>query len=314
MSICGPQTTVSVSNDTAATVATATSIYSGAGIVIGVLGKLGGISLPSWVPAIVLSAAAQTAIVIAAVAIATVAAIAQIYSDRCKTQSGIPNQCFSGIVNDIIPAFSTTTDAIFPFSSLHDRVDVVVRSVYFDELRQYGKSVYCINTVPTMSPVLIAFYHNAQVCAAGAGAVTGAVVGGIVGTLLGVAAYVALGCVSIIFCIFCLIVAALIALAAAIAGAVIASQAAKAATKSSGPTETSGNAEQQIHVGDIVTVIGNLISAGFLAGEAVLWWTTSTALIDTLETPPPFSTEMADAAFANGKVDSCLTSSNPPIM
>jgi hypothetical protein len=308
MPICGPQTTSSLGTDASQAVATVSEVWSVAGAILGIL-KLGPSLFPSWFPAISLTAAGQVAVAAALVAIATIAVIIQIYSDRCSSKTGIPD-CFSGVVNDIVPAFSSTTDAIFPFVAVHDRVDVVVRSIYIEELRTYSQYVYCLDTAPVMSPVLMAFYHNAQLCAAGAGAVAGAVVGGIVGTLLAAAAWTALGCVTIIFCLFALIIAALIALAAVIVGAVIGSQAAKAATSSTKPS-TSGPHSQALHVGDVVTVQGNLIVATFLQGEAVYWWTTDTALHGHINSNPPFSTTDADNAFSSVP-DSCPIS-NPPI-
>jgi hypothetical protein len=310
MPVCGPQVPPSLNTDTAQTIGTVTTVYGVAGTVIGLLGKFGGsISLPSWLT-FATAPVFSVGLFAAAVVIATVWVIAQTFSDRCSSIAGIPD-CFSGIIDKIVPAFSSTTDAIFPYTAMHDRVEVVVGTAYHAELAHNAKYVYCNDTLPSNSPVLIAYYHNAQICAAGAGAVAGAVVGGIVGVLLAAAAWTALGCVSIIFCLFALIIAALIALAAAIAGAVIGSQAAKAATGSAAPKSSGPNAVT-LNVGDIVSVQGNLITATFLEGESVYWWTTNTFLAGAWPGSAPFTTADADAAWPIGS-DPCRAGPNPPI-
>jgi hypothetical protein len=228
---------------------------------------------------------------------ATVITVLAFYWDRCLGSPDGKDVCTAGVINEIVKSFSSTSEQIFWFTAQHPRIDVVVKSEYWDEVVQLALFVKCAND-SERSPILQGFYHSDQVCAVGLGSLIGAVVGGVLGILAGVAIAAAIGCAaSGPFYILCLILAILVA---AIVAAVITLIGAGVGGGIAGgiagtdepPSDDSGNV---LHEGDYVSTFGKLITYGELDGARVYWFVERTVLHGHSSGSPQFSYTDPDA-------------------
>lgn len=256
--------------------------------------------------------AGSTIYPLAAAAVAAAAVVATVIYfavERCDHPSG-EKGCMAGVIESLAPAFTASaTDAVFAFSSQHDRVDVVVKKDFWDLIDAQSDYVFCSQN--DQSPIVPCFYYNPAVCNAGIGASVGATVGAVAGLLIAAAAVAAIGCATWILCILALIVAIIIAVAAAILGAVAGGQIGKAATPQPGPM-SSGNElilPQPLNAGDYVTEQGTLAKSGDLNNALVFYFVEHTTLHGHSLGSPSFSHTDPDQ---NLTPDACPVSS-PPI-
>jgi hypothetical protein len=226
------------------------------------------------------------------------------YFKRCLEDPDGLDACSAGVVNGIVESFDSPVNEVFPFTAMHDRVDVVVKSIYWNLVQENAQFVKCAGD-PDASPVLQGFYYSDEVCAAALGATIGAAAGAVVGIIVA-AAIAAIGCATIILCILAILVAALIAAGAALAGAFIGGQIGKAIAGDSDPTATGGNT---IQTGDYVTTKGNLITSGDFDGARVYWFVEETTLHGRSTGAPQFSFTDPDTNL----IDDACPHEVPPI-
>lgn len=243
----------------------------------------------------------------AAGALITIAVVFDFWNKRCLSNPDTQRSCSSGVIQQTVPAFSSATDEIFPFTAMHDRVDVVVKCAYWFRVENLAAFIFC-NTDSDMSPMLRCYYKSSKVCAAGAGSTIGAVVGGVAGAFLGafvggVIVGAAVCAASLIYYAICLIVAvivaAIIAAACALAGAFAGGQIGKAAASDPGPSASDGSVLVQ---GDYITTQGGLITSGDDQGARVYWFVDTTTLHGRSVEPSPFSHTDPDAMLT---MDAC---------
>lgn len=188
---------------------------------------------------------------------------------RCNPVKG-QSECVAGVVGNTVEAFSGDFDEFLPFIAMHDRIDVIVKSNYWNVVESGNAKVFCTDEdYPRKSAIIRCYYYTEQVCAAARGAAIGAALGAIVGMVVAALVTAAL-CVTVILCIFALILAALIASAAALAGAAIGGQIGKAISGGESPSDNMGKV---ISIGDLITIInGNMLQTGYDDGANVFWW------------------------------------------
>lgn len=206
---------------------------------------------------------------------------------RCLQSPDGLNTCTAGVVDNIVRAFDSPTDYLYPFIAQHDMVSVVVQCQYWPIVEQAAQYIYC-NT-STGSPEIRCYYKNDAVCATDLGSVIGAVAAGIAGIVLGILAGAAIGCVgagpAYVFClIIACIIAALIAGVLALAGAIIGGDVAHIITGDTRPTDDHGNV---ISVGDYLTACGTTIINGDDNHARTYWFVQTSALHGTSSSPPP---------------------------
>jgi len=204
---------------------------------------------------------------------------------RCKTDWPGEPGCMSGVIESITLAFSGN-DVFIPFASQHDRVDVVVKSAYWDLIDAQSPYVFC--SARDNSPMIPAFYYNSAVCDAGVGGVLGAAAGVAIGAYFAAAAVAAIGCATVILCIIALIVAALIVAAVTIIVALMGSQIAAQVASTSGPA-LSDDPSSLLKVGEYVTIQGNLMKNDDLNGALVFYFATKTTGYGFSMNQPSFS-------------------------
>lgn len=254
----------------------------------GVLGLVGGLgTLLGWFsnPAahIVFTAgpyAFTTAIVAgsAAGALLTAGFVFVSALDRLRSREG-KKACYAGVADLFVPAFDSGWDTVFPFTAQHDRVDVVVKPMYWNLVElPPSEYVYC-NSDSLQSPVLRTYYYSDKIEGAMIGAMVGAAAGAIGGFIVGLLAGVAIGCAGgPILCalafLVALIVAAAIVLAAAFAGGNIG----RAVAGSDSPTGSpaGGSGSQELSRGDYVSINGNLVVYPEDNNAIISWWEEST--------------------------------------
>ncbi|MDZ7968763.1 MAG: hypothetical protein RM368_28060 [Nostoc sp. DedSLP03] len=220
--------------------------------------------------------------------------------NRCQQGRGLPT-CVAGVVSNIEESFGDALQEIFPFSGQHTRVDVTVKSFFWNVLEQSNAYVFCTEaSFPKRSEIMRSYYYTERVCNAVTGSLIGATAGGIAGIIAGAVVAAAIGCATVILCIFALLLAALIAAGAALAGALAGGQIAKAVSDNNMPTTSSGSS---IGIGDLVTVNGNMEQRDYDDKANVLWWAQSTSLHGRVldGTPQPFSyCEIDDQLMVDG--------------
>lgn len=219
-----------------------------------------------------ISAAAVVWIAAVAGALITLAVVIDFYRLRCGSHPRTLSACSSGVLEAIIPAFNSTTDEIFPFTAMHDRIDVVVKCMYWFLVENNAAFVEC-NNDPDMSPILRCYYHNDKVCGAGVGAIVGAVVGAVGGIFLavlagGAIASIACGPFAWLCLILAVIVALIVAAACVLIGALAGGQIGKAASSAGPPAADDGNT---LSVMDYVTTAGGLLTSGDDDGARIYW-------------------------------------------
>jgi hypothetical protein len=198
------------------------------------------------------------------------------------------------VIQRIVPAFSSATDQIFPFTAMHDRIDVVVKCVYWFLVENNAAMVIC-NTDPDMSPILRGYYKSNKVCGAGVGAIVGAAIGAAVGIFLGVLAGGAIASIAcgpfawlcaIIVVILAVLVALVVAVACVLAGAFAGGQIGRAAASGGPPAADDGSI---LMISDYVTTSGGLLTSGDDDGARVYWFVSKTTLHGASLLPSPFS-------------------------
>jgi hypothetical protein len=231
-------------------------------------------------------AAAATLIQWAAVAgaIITFTVVSVFYWKRCHDKPRGLNACSAGVINGTQTSFDSVSDNVFPFTAMHDRVDVVVKSQYWSLVESNALSIRCAGD-SLQSPLIQCFYESPEVCGAGVGSLVGGVAGVVGGIIAGAAVGAAIGCATVILCIFALLAAFLIAAAAVLLGALIGGQLGKAAA---GDTDPSVEGEL-LGVGDYITTKGNVITHGDFDGARVYWFVKETSLHGRSLASPDFS-------------------------
>lgn len=258
------------------------------GIIAGLAGAVGGVVKGLETVGTIgvsLGGAAGGAVSGALAAIAVIIIIAVYAFDRCIGTDGL-RECIAGVVSEIVQDFSEWTEELFPFTAMHDRVDVVVKSRYWDVVEDGQAKVHCTDEAPPRrSEIMRTYFFTKRVCDTMTGAQIGVTVGAVGGVIAAAAIGAAIGCATVILCIFALILAALVAAIAALVGALIGGQIAKAISDETSPT--SGGVE--IAVGDLITIHGNMVKREFDENANVLWWASSSALSGTTPTSIPSS-------------------------
>jgi hypothetical protein len=295
---CGPNPNISIKDE---------SLAFYIGIVLSILtGTLGVAAILAALEVAGLTASSLFAAA-AAAGIATFFSIYNSYWARCIYEPEGEGACSAGIIDEVVPSFSSAVEYIFPFTAMHNRVDVVIKSKYWPLVS--GASFIKCNAIK--SPIIQCYYKTEKVCNAGLGSVIGAAVGAFVGAVLGIevaAAFLAscaLTSVLLFFCILlALIIAALIAagctLVGAIAGGWVGMLASGTSPQPSG--DTSGGVLQ---VGDYVTTRGKLTEDPIVSSKRakVYWFVFMTSQEGHFNGyPPPYSHEVPDD---NYKPDAC---------
>lgn len=223
--------------------------------------------------------------------------------DRCIQGDG-NRVCVAGVISHLENSFSSVSDEILPFTAMHDRVDVVVKSRFWDIVEDSNAFVHCTDhEFPQRSEIQRCYYFEPRVCEAAQAGVVGAALGGAAGVAAGAAIAAAIGCLTIVLCIVALIVAALVAATAALIGAFIAGQVAKTAAGDTDPTSSGG---QPVVVGDLVSVRGNRKLREHDENAGVLWWVSQTDLHGRIS-------DGASRPFTYCDVDDELTSESCPL-
>ena len=246
---------------------------------IGALGIFGQIAVEGGIISIggvAIGGAAAGGVIAAALVVIAIIVVVGLYAlDRCVAGDGL-RECIAGVVHEIVESFSGTLDNIFPFTAMHDRIDVVVKSRYWDVVEHGNANVYCTDAItPQRSEIMRCYYFDDQVCNAAQAGIYGATIGGVAGIIAAAIATAAIGCATVILCILALIVAVLIAAVAALVGALAAGQIARATTDESSPIADSGIA---ISVGDLVSVTGNMVRREYDDKANVMWFEEQTNL------------------------------------
>ena len=215
----------------------------------------------------------------------TFAVVTVFYYKRCHEDPDRRPACSSGVVNECVPSFNSGWDEAFPFTAMHDRVDVVVKSRYWALVETNALYVKCADD-DCDSPIIQGFYESEEVCAAGLGSTIGGGAGLVGGIIAGAAIGAAIGCATVILCIFAVLAAFLIAAIAVLVGALLGGQIGKAAAGDSEPTAEGGTA---IDLGHYVTTEGGLVTHGDVDGARVYWFVERTVLHGRSSGTPQFS-------------------------
>lgn len=269
------------------------TVLTAIGSLIGILGKTSTITIQG----IAAPAAVWIGAVIGAVLACTT--VFDCYRLRCLAHLDTLAACSAGVVEQVVPAFNRVSDRIFPFTAQHDRIDVVVKCLYWPLVQLDADFVQC-NGDPGKSPILRGYYHNAKVCGAGFGATIGAGIGAVGGILLGALAGAAIGGATIILCLLAQLTALIVAAATAIIAAVAGGQIGRAAA--GGPPSPMADDDNTIHSGDYVTTRGGLLTSGADDGARVYWFVEHTTLHGRSTSSSPFDHTDPDANLA---IDAC---------
>ena len=196
--------------------------------------------------------------------------------DRCQGSDEGFTECAAGVVQSVVQDFNSVWDEIFPFTAMHDRIDLVVKSKYWDKVENNAVHVFCTDEpTPRRSEIMRCYYFTDRVCNAARGATVGAAAALIPAIYAGAAVAAAVGCATVILCLLAIVLAALIAAAAVLVGAIVGGQIGKAASDDTSPIDDSGT---EISVGDLITVNGKLMTRGFDEGANVMYWVESSSL------------------------------------
>ena len=217
---------------------------------------------------------------------------------RCLSSPEALDGCSAGVINGAVPSFSSTSEQVLAFNAQHDRVDVVVKSTYWDLLETNASWIFCAGDRDE-SPLIHSYYKDPDVCAAGLGATIGAGVGVVGGILLGCLAGAAIGCATVILCILAILVALIVAAATVIVAAVIGGQIGRAVVRGTAPSASTGEA---LRTGDYVTTKGSIVALDDDNGARVYWFVTDTTLHGRSAGSPEFSFHDPDA---NLNPDAC---------
>ncbi len=220
-----------------------------------------------------------------AVAFVTLIVISNSAKDRCNP-SKAESQCVAGVVNNIVPSFSSGLDEWAPWQAMHDRVDLVVKSFYWQIVELGNAYVFCTDEPrPRRSEILRCYFFEQRVCDAANGAVTGAAVA-VVPAVLAAAGIAALMCVTVVLCLLGLLIAAIVAAAIVLGGAAIGGQIAKSNSENADPTADTG---QTLAIGHLITVNGPMEPRGYDEGANAIYWATGAQFHGMSMSPQPFS-------------------------
>jgi hypothetical protein len=218
-------------------------------------------------------------------ALVTYATVVLFYAERCLDNPATLKSCSAGVIQAVIPAFNSATDELFPFTAMHDRVDVVVKCEYWPLVVTNSLFVEC-NVDPDTSPMIRCYYKTSAVCAAGLGSTIGGGVGVVGGILLGVLAGAAIGCATVILCIFALLAALIIAAVTVLVAALVGGLIGQAAAGGSNPATASDGTV--LTVGDYVSTCGGVLTSGDDDGSRVYWFVNTTILHGKSSGSAPF--------------------------
>ncbi|HET7234121.1 MAG TPA: hypothetical protein VFJ16_29175 [Longimicrobium sp.] len=232
--------------------------------------------------------------------IAVIIVVGVFVADRCTQGDGLP-ECVAGVVNEVVESFDDAGSNLFPFAAMHDRVDLVLKSRFWDSAEDGGAPTFCTaEEIPRRSEILRCYFFDAQVCNAAKGALIGAGVGAVAGVFLAAAAAAAIGCATVIFCLLALLIALIIAAVTALVCAFAGGQIGRAATPASSPSTPGGSGGgHTLAVGDYVTLHGNLRRREHDNNANTLWWVSSASLSGHVSDsiPRPFSYCEVDDEF-----------------
>lgn len=210
--------------------------------------------------------------------------------NRCWPREG-GVRCWAGVVNGVTESFDSNWDVVFPSGAMHPRVDVVVKTRFWDLTTQGAGLVLCSPPPPGIgSPMIQTFYKSSAVCGAAAGAMFGAAVG--VGGAVAIAVSIgAIGCLTIILCLLALLIAAIVGAVIALIGAAAGGAIGRALGGNDAPTASGGG---EIATGDLVTVNGKLLTMEEFDLANVGWWGQSTTIHGSVFSSPPYSDAQAE--------------------
>lgn len=249
--------------------------------------------------------------------LATIFTISVFADNRCSLpgkslyyESKGLSECIAGVVYEIVEGFSDWVEEIFPFTAMHDRIDLVVKSKFWATVEDSAEKVYCTGEYPYRSVIMRCYYYDRRVCNAVKGALLGAGVSFLPAVVVGAAIAAAL-CTSGILCLLGIVLAALAAIIIVLAGAATGGQIGKGneiSDDSPLAEDTEGKSEE-ISVGDYLTVRGNMVPRSFDGNANVIWWVSHTNLHGKAgaDLRRPFSYCEIDGEF----VDSCELPTGP---
>jgi hypothetical protein len=238
-------------------------------------------------------------------AIALIVMIGLFVDDRCIPKKGL-SECAAGVVVGVLDSFDEALDELLPFSAMHDRVDLLAKSRFWDVIEDGQAFVHCTDQEPPRrSEILRCYFYDRRVCGAAQGALYGGIVGGVGGIIAAAAIAAAIGCATIILCIFALIAAILIAAAAVLIGALAGGQIGKAASTDDDPTAAGGEA---IANGQLVTIRGNMVRREYDESANVLYFARQADFHGMSASPQPFSYCEIDDELA---MDGCERAPDP---
>lgn len=241
-----------------------------------------------------------TGLWVAAAAVAVVVSYAawKSYSRTCSDQDGT-SRCLSGVVN----ALHREEESVIPFRGDHPHVDLVIRSKYWNIISLNAKTVFCSETddPDTDSPVLKAFFHSDEVCAAALGAAIGATVGAAVGAVAGVAvggATLAACTLTGPFAFLCAAAAlVLMALTVAIGAALGAALGGEIGRALSDGVDFDNLDGRSIEVGDFISVQGPTARNDDMKGAVVQFFVKAWAKLGAIGTTGEYSYVDAETGF-----------------
>ena len=233
-----------------------------------------------------------------AVAVTTFIVVFLSARERCTNSAAEP-QCVAGVVERVVESFSEARDEWAPWQAKHDRVDLIVKSFFWQIVEVGAAYVYCTEApFPRQSEIMRCYFYDRRVCAAAMGATVGAAVGAVAG-IIAAAAIAAALCITVILCIFGLVLAAFVAAAIVLGGAAIGGQIGKAGSMDEDPVSDTG---QAIVIGHLLTVNGPMERRGYDNGANVIYWVSAAQLHGTSTSPQPFSYCEINDEFEDGCV------------
>jgi hypothetical protein len=219
-------------------------------------------------------------------AVALIIMIGLFVDDRCLGDKGLA-ECASGVVTGVLDSFDSALDELLPFSAMHDRVDLLAKSRFWDAIEDGEAFVFCTEQeTPRRSELLRCYFYDSRVCGAAQGALFGGIAGGVGGIIAAAAIAAAIGCATLILCLFALLLAVLVAAVAVLVGALIGGQIGKAVSTDNDPTAATGEA---IAVGQLVTVRGNMVRREYDNAANVLYFARQADFHGMSISPQPFS-------------------------
>ncbi len=254
------------------------------GAVFGVVGTIiGGITTVITVSEKLLAvvatlggAASSGALAGLAAGIAVITIVTLYALDRCIEGEGT-RDCVAGVINEIVPNFNSAWDELFPFTAMHTRVDVIVKSRFWNKVESNNAFVFCTDdSAEHRSEILRCYFFTERVCKAAQAGIIGAGIGVGAGIIAAALAAAAIGCATVILCLFALLLAVIIVAVAALVGALIAGQIAKASTADANPSASSGAV---LSVGDLVSINGNMKKRDEDDKANIFWFARQTSLL-----------------------------------